>query len=194
MGPHGYAEFHRAFRNEVDRDGLIVDVRWNGGGNVSQLLLEKLVRRPISFDVARWQGPATYPADAPLGPMVAVTNEHAGSDGDIFSHAWKIYRLGPLIGKRTWGGVIGIWPRHALVDGTITTQAEFSTWFVDVGWAVENYGTDPDIEVDIAPQDFAAGRDPQLERAHRARSSGCCARRSPRCRSSTSGRICARRS
>ena len=165
MGPHGYAEFHRAFRNEVDRSGLIVDVRWNGGGNVSQLLLEKLTRRPISFDVGRWQGPATYPADAPLGPLVAVTNEHAGSDGDIFSHAWKIYRLGPLIGKRTWGGVIGIWPRHALVDGTITTQAEFSTWFVDVGWGVENYGTDPDIEVDIAPHDFAAGRDPQLERA-----------------------------
>ncbi len=167
MGPHGYAEFHRAFRNEVDRPGLIVDVRWNGGGNVSQLLLEKLLRRPISYDVGRWQSPATYPADAPLGPLVAVTNEHAGSDGDIFCHAWKLYRLGPLIGKRTWGGVIGIWPRHALVDGTITTQAEFSTWFVDVGWGVENYGTDPDLEVDIAPQDFAAGRDPQLERAIR---------------------------
>jgi tricorn protease len=167
MGAHGYAEFHRAFRNEVDRDGLVVDVRWNGGGNVSQLLLEKLLRRPISFDVPRWQGLSTYPADAPLGPMVAVTNEHAGSDGDIFCHAWKIYQLGPLIGKRTWGGVIGIWPRHALVDGTITTQAEFSTWFVDVGWGVENYGTDPSIEVDVAPQDFAAGRDPQLERAIR---------------------------
>src|SRR6185503_9834006 len=165
MGPHGFAEFHRSFRNEVDCDGLIVDVRWNGGGNVSQLLLEKLQRKPISFYGSRWQGLATYPSDAPLGPMVAVTNEHAGSDGDIFSHAWKIYRLGPLIGKRTWGGVIGIWPRHALVDGTITTQAEFSTWFLDVGWGVENYGTDPDLEVDVAPQDYAAGRDPQLERA-----------------------------
>jgi tricorn protease len=168
MGAHGYAEFHRAFRNQVDSEGLIVDVRWNGGGNVSQLLLEKLLRRPISFDVPRWQKDlVTYPADAPLGPMVAITNEHAGSDGDIFCHAWKIYRLGPLIGKRTWGGVIGIWPRHALVDGTITTQAEFSTWFVDVGWGVENYGTDPSIEVDVAPQDWAAGRDPQLDRALR---------------------------
>jgi len=167
MGAHGYAEFHRAFRNEVDRDGIVVDVRWNGGGHVSQLLLEKLTRRPISYDVPRWQGPAAYPADAPRGPLVCVTNEHAGSDGDIFCHAWKIYRLGPLIGKRTWGGVIGIWPRHTLVDGTITTQAEFSTWFVDVGWGVENYGTDPDIEVDVAPQDHVAGRDPQLERAIR---------------------------
>jgi tricorn protease len=167
MGPLGYSEFHRAYRNEVDLLGLVVDVRWNGGGNVSQLLLEKLMRRPISFDIGRWQSVATYPSDAPIGPMVALTNEHAGSDGDIFSHAWKLYRLGPLIGKRTWGGVIGIWPRHALVDGTITTQAEFSTWFVDVGWGVENYGTDPDLDVDIAPQDFAAGRDPQLERGIR---------------------------
>jgi tricorn protease len=73
-------------------------------------------------------------------------------------------KLGPLIGKRTWGGVIGIWPCHPLVDGTITTQAEFAFWFVDVGWEVENYGTDPDIEVDITPQDWVAGRDPQLDR------------------------------
>ena len=99
--------------------------------------------------------------------MVALTNEHAGSDGDIFSHAFKLYGLGPLVGKRTWGGVIGIWPRHALVDGTITTQPEFAFWFDDVGWGVENYGTDPDIEVEIRPQDHAAGRDPQLERAIR---------------------------
>jgi tricorn protease len=165
MGPHGFSEFHRAYKNEVDLDGIIVDVRFNGGGNVSQLLLEKLMRRPISFDVARWQSVSTYPSDAPLGPMVAITNEHAGSDGDVFCHAWKLWKLGPLVGKRTWGGVIGIWPRHALVDGTITTQAEFSTYFVDVGWGVENYGTDPDIEIDIAPQDYAADRDPQLERA-----------------------------
>ena len=73
-------------------------------------------------------------------------------------------RLGKLIGKRTWGGVIGIWPRYSLVDGTLTTQPEFSSWFEDVGWAVENYGTEPDIEVDIRPQDYAAGKDPQLER------------------------------
>lgn len=167
MGPRGYAEFHRSFFNEVDRPGLIVDVRWNGGGHVSQLLLEKLMRRRISYDVPRWSEPSPYPHDAPMGPMVALANELAGSDGDIFSHAFKLYGLGPLIGKRTWGGVIGIWPRHALVDGTITTQAEFSTWFTDVGWGVENYGTDPTIEVDITPQDHAVGRDTQLERALR---------------------------
>src|SRR5205085_9257786 len=99
------------------------------------------------------------------GPVVALTNEHAGSDGDIFSHGFKLMGIGPLVGTRTWGGVIGINPRHALVDGTQTTQPEYSFWFSDVAWGVENYGTDPQIEIDNAPQDAAAGRDRQLETA-----------------------------
>jgi len=164
MGPPGYAEFHRSFLAECDRDALIIDVRFNGGGHVSPLLLEKLVRRRIAFVKRRWFDLAPYPDDSAAGPMVALTNEYAGSDGDIFSHCFKLLELGTLIGKRTWGGVIGIWPRHALVDGSVTTQPEFSFWFTDVGWKVENYGTDPDIEVEIRPQDYAAGRDPQLER------------------------------
>jgi tricorn protease len=165
MAPRGYAEFHRYFHQEMDRDGLIIDVRWNGGGHVSQLLLEKLARKRVGYDQSRWMGAVPYPSEAPMGPMVALTNEYAGSDGDIFSHCFKLYGLGPLIGMRTWGGVVGVWPRHALVDGTVTTQPEFSYWFHDVGWNVENYGTDPDIEIDIRPQDAAAGLDPQLDRA-----------------------------
>ena len=166
MGAAGYAEFHRGFLAEVDRDGLIVDVRFNRGGHVSALLLEKLARRRIGYDISRWhQVPEPYPPESVLGPMVALTNEFAGSDGDIFSHGFKIMKLGPLLGKRTWGGVVGIWPRHWLVDGTLTTQPEFSFWFKDVGWGVENYGTDPDIEVDNLPQDYARGVDTQLERA-----------------------------
>jgi tricorn protease len=165
MGPNGYAEFHRHYRAESERDGLIVDVRFNGGGHVSQLLLEKLARRRVGYDQPRYGPAVPYPHYSILGPMVALTNEYAGSDGDIFSHVFKLLKLGPLIGKRTWGGVIGIWPRHSLVDGTTTTQPEFSFWFEDVGWAVENYGTDPDIEVDIKPQDYAHNKDPQLDRA-----------------------------
>ena len=164
MGPFGYAEFHRYYRAESEYGGLIVDVRFNGGGHVSQLLLEKLARRRLGYNKPRYGEASAYPAHSVLGPMVALTNEYAGSDGDIFSHAFKLLALGPLIGKRTWGGVIGIWPRHSLVDGTLTTQPEFSYWFEDVGWAVENYGTDPDIEVDIKPQDYAKGKDPQMER------------------------------
>ena len=165
MGADGYAEFHRSFLPEVDREGLIVDVRFNGGGHVSPLLLEKLARRRMAYVTSRWFGVEPWPDDAPPEPMVALTNEQAGSDGDIFSHSFKLMKLGPLVGKRTWGGVIGIYPRQFLVDRTITTQPEFSFWFEDVGWAVENYGTDPDIEVEITPQDYGAGRDPQLDRA-----------------------------
>jgi tricorn protease len=126
--------------------------------------MEKLVRRRLGFRVSRWRDPYPLPDSSPAGPMVCLTNENAGSDGDIFSHVFKLLGLGPLIGTRTWGGVIGIWPQQSLVDGTITTQPEFGTWFTDVGYAVENYGTDPDIEVVIKPQDYAVGRDPQLER------------------------------
>jgi tricorn protease len=130
------------------------------------LILQKLARKRIGYDTTRWGlDPQPYPPESVLGPIVALTNEQAGSDGDIFSHGFKMMKLGPLLGKRTWGGVIGIWPRHALVDGTITTQPEFSFWFQDVGWGVENYGTDPDIEVENLPQDYARGVDVQLERA-----------------------------
>ncbi|MFB4304768.1 S41 family peptidase [Actinomadura sp. GTD37] len=165
MGPDGFAEFHRGFLGEHDREGLIVDVRFNGGGNVSGLLLEKLARQRLGYNFPRWGVPTPYPRQSPRGPMVAITNERTGSDGDIFSHAFKLLGLGPLIGKRTWGGVVGIWPRHRLADGTVTTQPEFSFTFDDVGWKVENYGTDPDIEVDITPQEHVKGVDTQLERA-----------------------------
>ncbi len=165
MGPWGYAEFHRGYLLETHRDALIVDARYNRGGHVSPLLLEKLARKRVGYDVSRWGDTLPYPPESVAGPIVALANQFAGSDGDIFSHFFKLYRLGPLVGKRTWGGVIGIWPRHPLVDGTVTTQPEFSTWANDVGWGLENYGTDPDFDVDIAPQDAAAGRDPQLAKA-----------------------------
>jgi tricorn protease len=163
MGPQGYAEFHRGWLPELHYPALIIDVRYNGGGHVSQLLLEKLARKRLGYDVPRWHAPEAYPRESLLGPMVALTNENAGSDGDIFSHCFKRMGLGPLIGTRTWGGVIGINPSMELVDGSVTTQPEFSFWFDDVAWGVENYGTDPDVEVEIAPQDYKSGRDPQLD-------------------------------
>ena len=165
MGPAGFAEFHRGYLAEYNRDALIVDARYNRGGHVSALLLEKLARKRVGYDVARHGLPRPYPDESVAGPIVALTNQFAGSDGDIFSHCFKLYKLGPLIGKRTWGGVIGIWPQHPLVDGTVTTQPEFSFWFTDVGWKVENYGTDPDHEVDITPHDYRDGKDPQMEKA-----------------------------
>lgn len=165
MMPTGFAEFHRYFLSEIQYPGLIIDVRFNRGGHVSQLLLEKLTRKRIAYDVTRWGQPEPYPYESVLGSIVCLTNEYAGSDGDIFSHAFKLYKIGPLIGKRTWGGVIGISPYYNLSDGGLTTQPEYSFYFIDVGWKIENYGTDPDIEVEITPQDYVRGKDPQMERA-----------------------------
>ena len=165
MGRRGYSEFHRGFLTEVSYPGLLIDVRYNGGGNVSQLILEKLSRKRIGYALPRWGTPNSYPTASVLGPMITVTNENAGSDGDIFSHCFKLMALGKLIGKRTWGGVIGISPHQGFVDGGSTTQPEYSFWFSDVGWSVENYGTDPDIEVDYRPQDYITDADPQLDKA-----------------------------
>ncbi|MGH9047199.1 MAG: S41 family peptidase, partial [Acidimicrobiales bacterium] len=96
---------------------------------------------------------------------VAVVNEQAGSDGDIVTAAIKLRGLAPVVGTRTWGGVIGIDGRYGLVDGTAVTQPRYAFWFQELGWGVENHGVDPDIEVAIPPQAWAAGEDPQLDRA-----------------------------
>ncbi len=160
----GFSEFFRLYAAEVLRPALIVDVRFNGGGHVSQLLLEKLSRRPVGYSFPRRGVPETYPLYAARGPMLALTNDYAGSDGDIFSHSFKLLHLGTLVGRRTWGGVIGIEDSEPLVDGTIVTQPSGAYWFHDVGWGVENHGTDPDIVVEYPPEAYAAGQDPQLQR------------------------------
>lgn len=167
MVANGWAQLHRDLVLEVAREALVVDVRDNNGGHVSELVLEKLARRVQGWDTPR-HGPATtYPSNAPRGPMILVANEHAGSDGDIVTAGFKQLRLGPVVGMRTWGGVIGIDGRYTLVDGTSVTQPRYSFWFNDSHWGVENYGVDPDVEVPFPPQDWAAGRDPQLDTAVR---------------------------
>jgi tricorn protease len=161
----GWAQLHRDLRTEVGRDALIVDVRGNRGGHTSQLVLEKLARKIIGWDMARGYQPMSYPADARRGPMVTVTDMYAGSDGDIITGAIESLELGPVIGTRTWGGVVGIDGRYSLVDGTSVTQPRYAYWFEKFGWGVENYGVDPDIEVVAAPQDRVADRDVQLDYA-----------------------------
>lgn len=167
MVASGWAQLHRDLGRETSRDGLVVDVRGNSGGHTSQLVIEKLARKVIGWDVVRHRQPQTYPGDAPRGPLVALADEHSGSDGDIVTAAFKRLRLGPVVGTRTWGGVIGIDSRYGLVDRTRVTQPRYSFWFDDVAWDVENHGVEPDVEVVITPQDWAAGRDPQLETAVR---------------------------
>jgi len=148
-------------------DGLVFDLRDNGGGHTSQLVIEKLRREIIGWRLVRNQKVFSYPRDARRGPMVTVTDECAGSDGDIGTFAVKAYGLGPVVGMRTWGGVTGITGSRALVDGTSVTQPRRGNWFEGAEFSVEGYGVDPDVEVPITPQDWAAGRDPQLETAVR---------------------------
>ncbi|WP_225837069.1 S41 family peptidase [Streptomyces sp. NK08204] len=163
----GWAQIHRDLRVEVAREGLVVDVRENRGGFTSQLVVEKLARRIIGWDMPRGMRPTSYPLDAPRGPVVAVANEFSGSDGDIVNAAIKALGIGPVVGTRTWGGVIGIDSRYPLVDGTLVTQPKYATWLEGYGWDVENHGVDPDVEVVQRPQDWAQGRDVQLDEAIR---------------------------
>ncbi|MEO3798019.1 PDZ domain-containing protein [Nonomuraea sp. B10E15] len=165
MVASGWAQFHRDLRTEMARDGLIVDVRENSGGHLSELVLEKLSRKVTAWSLVRGYEPMRYPEDSPRGPIVTVTDEFAGSDGDIVSAGVKNRGIGPLVGTRTWGGVIGIDSRYTLVDGTRVTQPRYAFWIEGPGWGVENYGVDPDVEVVITPQDRVAGRDPQLDKA-----------------------------
>lgn len=167
MQAPGWAQIHRDLRVEVAREGLVVDVRENRGGHTSQLVVEKLARRIVGWDVPRGMRPFSYPQDAPRGPVVAVANEFSGSDGDIVNAAIKALGIGPVVGTRTWGGVVGIDSRYLLVDGTLVTQPKYAFWLEGYGWGVENHGVDPDVEVVMAPQDHAAGRDPQLDEAVR---------------------------
>jgi tricorn protease len=121
MMGEGWAHFHRDLRAEMARDMLILDVRQNRGGHVSELVVEKLARRIMGWDLGRGRRPGTYPQDVPRGPVVALTDEFAGSDGDMITAALRILGLGPVVGARTWGGVIGIDEWFRLVDGTTMT-------------------------------------------------------------------------
>ncbi|MFF0310153.1 S41 family peptidase [Streptosporangium sp. NPDC004379] len=167
MVAEGWAQFHRDLHREMAREALVVDVRNNRGGHTSELVIEKLIRRVIAWGNPRGMTPQTYPQDAPRGPLVAIADRDAGSDGDIVTAAFKFHRLGPVVGTRTWGGVIGIEDAHRLADGTRITVPKYSFWFEDLGWGVENHGVEPDVERDITPDDWAAGRDTQLEEAVR---------------------------
>ncbi|GAB3172995.1 S41 family peptidase [Myceligenerans halotolerans] len=166
MTSNGWAQMFRDLRQAVGREGMVVDVRFNGGGHTSQLVISRIARRIVGWTTARhYERPMPYPDSAPRGSVVLVTNEHAGSDGDIVNVAAQALDVGPVVGVRTWGGVIGIDGRFDLVDGTGITQPRYASWYEGPGWDVENYGVDPDVEVWHTPADYFSDADKQLDAA-----------------------------
>jgi tricorn protease len=165
MGANGLREFIKWFYPQIDKEGLVVDVRANGGGNVSRMLIERLRRKMLGVNYSRVDDLGnTYPDGVFIGPMVALLDGNSASDGDIFPYMFREAGLGPLIGKRSWGGVVGINNRGPLIDGgSIFVPGSGLTR--NGQWVIEGYGVDPDIEVDNDPKSVLAGRDPQLERA-----------------------------
>ncbi|MFI1888169.1 S41 family peptidase [Streptomyces jumonjinensis] len=167
MGGSGWAQFNRDLRLEVSRPALIVDVRGNAGGHISELVVEKLTRRILGWDLTRDAQPVSYASNAPRGPVVALADEATSSDGDMITAAFRLLGLGPVVGSRTWGGVVGMTGRHRLGDGTVITVPMNAAWFESYGWSVENHGVDPDVEALRTPLDWAEGRHAGLDDAVR---------------------------
>ena len=166
MGQAGLNEFTKLYFPQVRKKGLIIDVRGNGGGFVSPLIIEKLRRQLVMVEMSRNGTPQTNPPNTFLGPMVTLIDEFSASDGDIFPFRFKAMGLGKLIGKRTWGGVVGIRNPLPLADGGQFFRPEFAPYSKEgKGWVIEGHGVDPDIVVDNDPTKEFKGEDQQLDRA-----------------------------
>lgn len=165
MGRPGLNEFTKLYYPQVRKKGLIIDVRGNGGGFVSPLVIDRLRRALVMIEIGRNGTPQPNPPQTFLGPMVTLCNEFSASDGDIFPYRFKTMGLGKLIGKRTWGGVVGIRQSLPLVDGGSLSKPEFAPYSTDgKQWVIEGHGVDPDIVVDNDPAKEFRGEDEQLDR------------------------------
>lgn len=166
MQATGLNEFVKHYYPQLGKKALIIDVRGNGGGNVSPMLIERLRREIAMVGIARNSVPTISPTATFYGPMVCLLNEFSASDGDLFPYQFKHYKLGKLIGKRSWGGVVGIRGTLPLLDGGYLNRPEFSRY--DIAgkvWVIEGHGVDPDIVVDNDPAKEYAGVDEQLNKA-----------------------------
>jgi tricorn protease len=165
MASAGMKQFIDQFYPQVDKQGLIIDERYNGGGFIDQILLERL-RRVLAGMTSNRQGvPLTDPPVLSNSYKVCLINQYSASDGDIFPYYFRKYGLGPLIGKRTWGGVRGIRGNWPLLDNGYITVPEGTNYGLDSQWVIENHGVDPDMEVDNLPSDEVKGKDAQLDAA-----------------------------
>ncbi len=163
-GP-GMADFKRYFFPQVDKDAMIIDERFNGGGQIADYYID-ILRRPFaSYWAPRYGADYHSPSAAVFGPKVMIIDEGAGSGGDMLPYMFRKFNVGPLVGKRTWGGLVGIGRYPVLMDGGTVTAPSFAIWSPDGGFIVENEGVPPDYDVTMTPKDVIAGKDPQLEKA-----------------------------
>ncbi len=161
----GFTSFNRYYFAQVGKGGMVVDERFNGGGLVADWIVD-MMRRPLkSYWTGRDGVDFTSPAQSVFGPKAMIANEYAGSGGDYLPWLFREHKVGPLVGKRTWGGLVGIGGTPNIIDGGMVTSPSFGFWNPDGTWDIENYGTAPDIEVEMDPALWRRGRDPQLERA-----------------------------
>ncbi len=166
MGASGIQEFIKWYYPQLRKEGMVIDARGNGGGNVSEMVVERLLRQPIGTRFSRnSSSPGTYPGRANLGHLICLLDEDSASDGDMFPHFFREAGLGLLVGKRSWGGVVGITNRGNLIDGGGVNVPEFGLNDMDGNWILEGVGVVPDIEVHNDAKSLLEGRDPQLERA-----------------------------
>ncbi len=167
MGVAGLNEFVKHFYPQLTKKALIIDDRGNGGGNVSPMILERLSRIVYRMNMRRGSDiPSTIPAQTHYGPKVVLIDRYSASDGDLFPYGFKKLGLGPLIGVRTWGGIVGISGSLPFVDGGDLRKPEFTSYSVDTGeWIIEGHGVDPDITIDNDPYLEYMGQDDQLNKA-----------------------------
>jgi tricorn protease len=165
MGVRGLNEFVKQFYPQLRKKALIVDVRGNGGGNVSPMIIERLAREVHMVDIARGGVPTPDPEALLWGPKICLIDEFSASDGDIFPYRFRKMNLGKLVGKRTWGGVIGIRGTLPLLDGGFLNKPEFATYGLEGQWIIEGHGVEPDIYVDNDPAREFEGIDDQLNKA-----------------------------
>lgn len=165
MGALGMHQFIRQFYPQLSKQGLVIDDRWNGGGNIDPIILERLRRKLVGMATTRLRAPFTEPSRLLHGYMATLINHYSASDGDIFPFYFRKYHLGPLIGTRTWGGVRGYSGDNELLDGGYVVVSSFSLYGLDSNWVLENRGVEPDIRVDALPGDRMAGKDAQLDTA-----------------------------
>jgi tricorn protease len=164
-GGPGYTAFNRYYFAQQDKDGAIIDERYNQGGMVADYIVNELDRKVMGYFAQRTAKPSPSPVAGLYGPKVMIINESAGSGGDALPYYFKLRQIGPLVGTRTWGALVGTLGLPPTIDGGAITAPSLAFYDLQGRWAVENEGVAPDIEVEYDPASVMNGRDPQLERA-----------------------------